>query len=159
MIALFGRTGGTPPRDRHESRQEYRLQELRRSAAKNGMPINVKPAHWPTNPAPSAYAIIAAIRDGSGDVGALVAGLTRACWAEERDVAEEAVIADCLEAAGFDRGLVNVGLMEGADTYARNLEEAAAAGAFGAPFYIVGEERFWGQDRLADLDAHLAATA
>lgn len=159
VIALFGRTGGTPPRDRHESRQEYRLQELRRSAAKNGMPINVKPAHWPTNPAPSAYAIIAAIRDGSGDVGALVAGLTRACWAEERDVAEEAVIADCLEAAGFDRGLVNVGLMEGADTYARNLEEAAAAGAFGAPFYIVGEERFWGQDRLADLDAHLAATA
>lgn len=29
-------------------------------------------------------------------------------------------------------------------------------GVFGAPFYIVGDERFWGQDRLGDLDLHLA---
>ena len=32
LIALFGRTGGTPPKDRHESRQAYRLQEMRRQA-------------------------------------------------------------------------------------------------------------------------------
>jgi 2-hydroxychromene-2-carboxylate isomerase len=31
------------------------------------------------------------------------------------------------------------------------------AGVFGAPFFIVdGTERFWGQDRLDDLDAFLA---
>ncbi|MGB7270919.1 MAG: 2-hydroxychromene-2-carboxylate isomerase, partial [Albidovulum sp.] len=30
-------------------------------------------------------------------------------------------------------------------------------GVFGAPFYITGDdERFWGQDRLDDLDLHLA---
>ena len=40
-----------------------------------------------------------------------------------------------------------------------NLEEAVNRGAFGAPFYIVAEsdERFWGQDRLQALEAHLAA--
>lgn len=156
-MALFARTGGTPPKERHESRKEYRLQELRRQAAKADMPINLHPAHWPTNPAPSSYALIAAITDGSGDVAELVAGLTRACWAEERDIAEDEIIADCLEAAGFDRGLVNRGMMEGAEQYARNLERAVAAGAFGVPFFVVGEERFWGQDRLADLDAHLAS--
>ncbi|CUH39237.1 2-hydroxychromene-2-carboxylate isomerase [Jannaschia seosinensis] len=157
VMALFARTGGTPPKERHESRKEYRLQELRRQAAKADMPINLHPAHWPTNPAPSSYALIAAITDGSGDVAELVAGLTRACWAEERDIAEDEIIADCLEAAGFDRGLVNRGMMEGAEQYARNLERAVAAGAFGVPFFVVGEERFWGQDRLADLDAHLAS--
>ncbi len=157
IMALFGRTGGTPPKDRHESRKDYRLVEMRRSAAKLDMPMNLQPAHWPTNPAPSSYAIIAAAKDGSGDLAALVAGITRACWAEERDIAEDAVIADCLEAAGFDRGLVNAGLMEGAETYARNLEEAVSAGVFGAPFFIAGGEKFWGQDRIDDLDAWLGS--
>ena len=159
IMGLFARTGGTPPGERHPNRQEWRLQELRRQAAKLGMPINVKPAHWPANPAPSSYAIIAAAADGSGDVGALVAGITRACWAEERDVADADVIGDCLEEAGFARGVADRGQVTSADAYARNLEQAVAAGAFGAPFFVVGEERFWGQDRIEDLDAHLAARA
>ena len=154
---LFARTGGTPPTDRHESRKAYRLQEMRRQADALGMPINLQPAHWPTNPAPSSYAIIAAQNEGGGALGALAHGLARACWAEERDVAQDDVIADCLEAAGFDRGLVNRGMMAGAEEYARNLEDAVSAGVFGAPFYVVGDERFWGQDRIADLDRHLGS--
>ncbi len=157
IMGLFGRTGGTPPKDRHENRKAYRLTEMRRAAAKLGMPINLQPAHWPTNAAPSSYAIIAAVRDGSGDVADLVAGLTRACWAEEKDIAQDEVIGDCLAAAGFDRALVDHDMMQGAETYARNLEDAVKAGAFGAPFFIVGEEPFWGQDRIDDLDAYLAA--
>lgn len=157
IMGLFARTGGTPPKDRHESRKAYRLAEIRRTAAKLGMPINPQPAHWPTNPAPSSYAIIAATRDGSGDVAELVAGLTRACWAEEKDIAQDDVIADCLAAAGFDRALVDRDMMQGAEVYGRNLEEAVTAGAFGAPFFIVDGEPFWGQDRIADLDAYLAA--
>lgn len=156
ISALFSRTGGTPPRDRHQSRQEYRLQELRRQAAKLGMEINLKPAFFPTNSAPSSYAIIAAQETGGGDMGALVHGFTRACWAEERDVAEDEVIRDVLSRAGFDPGLASSGLLLGAETYVKNLEEAVNRGVFGAPFYIVGEERFWGQDRLEDLDLHLA---
>ncbi len=156
ILALFRRTGGTPPAERHPSRQAYRLQELRRQAAKRGMPINLQPAHFPTNPAPSSYAVITAQKDGAGDVGALVRNLLAACWAEERDIAEDAVIRDCLERAGFDSALADKGLLAGAETYATNLEDAVAAGVFGAPFYVVGEERFWGQDRLEDLDLHLA---
>jgi 2-hydroxychromene-2-carboxylate isomerase len=49
-------------------------------------------------------------------------------------------------------------MLAGAETYSANLEEAVARGVFGAPFYIVGEERFWGQDRLVDLDLHLSGT-
>jgi len=157
IMSLFGRTGGTPPGQRHESRQDYRLIEMRRSAAKLDMPINLKPAHWPTNPAPSSYAIIAAARDGAGDLAELVSAITRACWVEERDIAQDDVIADCLEASGFDRTLVDKGMMEGAEIYARNLEQAVAAGVFGAPFFIADGEKFWGQDRIDDLDAYLAA--
>lgn len=154
--ALFGRTGGQPPKDRHESRQAYRLQEIRRQAAKAAMQINLAPAFFPTNAAPSSYAIIAAQSAGGGDIGALVHGFTRAVWAEDRNIAEDEVIRDVLIKAGFDPGLADRGMLQGAETYVANLEEAVARGVFGAPFYLVGQERFWGQDRLGDLDLHLA---
>jgi 2-hydroxychromene-2-carboxylate isomerase len=155
--ALFARTGGTALKDRHSSRQAYRLQELVRQSRKTGLTLNLRPAHWPTNGAPSAYAIIAAQAAGGGDLGALVHGFGRACWAEQRDIADEGVIRGCLEAAGFDPDLADKGIWTAAGTYERNLEEAVDRGVFGAPFYITDDDqRFWGQDRLEDLDLHLA---
>lgn len=158
VMGLFARTGGIPPGQRHESRQNYRLQELRRQAAKAGLPIHLKPAHWPTNPAPSSYALIAAQKAGGGDLGALVFALTKACWADQKDIAQDDVIRAALEETGYDGDLVNSGLLTGAEDYARNLEDAVAAGCFGAPFYIVdGTEHFWGQDRIEDLDTYLGS--
>ena len=54
IMGLFARTGGVPPKDRHPNRPESRLQELRRRSGLADMPWNVKPAFWPTNPAPSS---------------------------------------------------------------------------------------------------------
>ena len=157
IVTLFARTGGIHPKDRHVSRQEYRLQDLQRRAAKAGFPLNLKPAFWPANTAPSSYAIIAAQNAGGGDLGVLVHSITAACWVEEKNIADDDVIRGCLSAAGFDPELVNSGMLEGAETYARNLEDAVSAGAFGAPFYITDtDQRFWGQDRLDDLDRYLA---
>jgi len=59
-------------------------------------------------------------------------------------------------ARGFGGNLIDTGLLAGAEAYAANLEDGIARGVFGSPFYIVGDERFWGQDRLEDLDLHLA---
>ncbi|MDF3415605.1 2-hydroxychromene-2-carboxylate isomerase [Sulfitobacter sp. M57] len=155
IIAGFGRTGGTPPKDRHISRIEYRAQELPRQAKKLGLAFNLQPAHWPTNGAPAAYAFIAAQNAGGGDLGKLAHAIFRSVWADEKDIAQDEVVRACLSEAGFDPELANSGLLEGAETYARNLEEAVEAGVFGAPFYIVEGQRFWGQDRIADVDAFL----
>ena len=155
IIQGFGRMGGTPPKDRHISRIEYRAQELPRQAKKLGMAFNLKPAHWPTNGAPASYAFIAAQNAGGGDLGLLAHAFTRACWAEEKDIAQDDVIQACLVEAGFDPALADSGLLQGAETYTRNLEDAVDAGAFGAPFYVVSEHRFWGQDRIADVDLYL----
>lgn len=155
--ALFPRTGGQSPKDRHPSRLEYRTQELIRQRKKLDIPLNLKPAHWPTNAAPASYAIVAAQNAGGGDIGGLVQGILRACFAEEKDIAEDSVIRDCLQAAGFDAGLADSGMLQGAETYGANLEAAIEAGVFGSPFYITSDgQRFWGQDRLDDLDNHLA---
>jgi len=157
ILALFARSGGVAPAERHPSRMEYRAQELMRQAKKAALPLNLKPAFWPTNGAPSSYAIIAAQTAGGGDVGALVHGILRACWAEKKDIAQDDVIKACLAAAGFDPSLADSGLLAGAEEYGRNLEQGALAGVFGSPFYITqDDQRFWGQDRLDDLDAYLA---
>lgn len=157
VTTLFGRTGGTPPKERHPSRQELRAQELTRQSKKLGMQLNLQPAFWPTNAAPSSYAIIAAQNAGGGDLGALVHGFLRAVWAEDKDISQDDVVRAMLADAGFDPGLADSGLLTGAETYAANLEEAVTRGVFGAPFYITDDgQRFWGQDRIADLDLHLS---
>jgi len=158
LIASFARTGGLPLGQRHQARQAYRLQELARISKRFNMPMNVKPAHFPTNAAPASYAVIAAQNAGGGDMAGLVQSFLRACFVEEKDVADDAVIRACLHQNGFDADLADKGLLRSAETYAHNTEEAVAQGVFGAPFYIVGKEKFWGQDRIDYLDAFLAET-
>ncbi len=155
IMGLFSRTGGTPPKDRHPNRQEYRLQDMARRAKVTNDPLNLKPMFWPTNGAPSAYAIIAAQNTGA-DVGELVKAFGAACWAQERDISQDDVVRDCLEKCGFDPALADKDMMTSADTFAKNLEDAVLAGAFGAPFFITDtDQRFWGEDRIDDLDAYL----
>jgi 2-hydroxychromene-2-carboxylate isomerase len=156
VAGLFARTGGKLVAERHPSRQEYRQQDLRRRAARLGLPMNLRPMFGAANPAPANYAVIAAQKAGGGDLHGLVAGVLRAVWAEERDISDLDVIAGLLSAHGFDPGVADRHMLAAAETYAANLEEAVGRGVFGLPFYIVGEERFWGQDRLEDLDQFLA---
>jgi 2-hydroxychromene-2-carboxylate isomerase len=156
LTRIFAETGTPQLKDRHPSRRSYRLQDLARVARANGLPINVEPRHFPTNPVPAASAIITAQAAG-GDVGPLVRGFLRAVWAEERDIAEDDVVRDVLAAAGFDPALADRGMLTSVGILERNTDEALRHGVFGVPSYLVGDEIFWGQDRLALLDAHLDA--
>lgn len=146
-----------PRPERSPGRMAYRDQELARWAEHLGLPLNLRPRHFPVNGAPAAYAIIAAQAAGA-DVGPLAHAIGRAVWAEDRDIADDTVLRAILSEQGLDPGLVDSGLLLGAETYARNLNEAAEAGVFGVPFYIIREsdQRFWGQDRLDFLDRALA---
>lgn len=154
--ALFPRMGGQILAERHDSRKEYRLQELRRVAARLGVKLDLKPAFFPVNPAPASYAIIAAAATGGGDLAGLVQAFPRAVWAEGRDISDDTVVQEILTVHGFDPEIASRGMMAAADTYVANLEEAVQRGVFGVPFYLVGDERFFGQDRLDDLDLYLA---
>ena len=154
---IFAEVGTPAVGDRHPSKQQYRTQDLARLARARGMPINLRPRHWPTNPMPASAAIVSAERSGGGDVGGLVHGFLRAVWAEERDIAEDETVREVLAAAGFDPGIADRGLLTAVETVERNSDEAVRRGVFGVPSYVVGDEVFWGQDRLVLLEAHLAA--
>ncbi len=156
LMELFDETGGVRPAKRHPSRMAYRGQELARWAEHTGLPLNLKPAYWPTDAGMACRAIVSAQSDGSGDTGAFVHALLRAVWAEEKDIAEEAVVREALVASGFSGDLVNT---EGsADVLVANTAEAVERGVFGVPFYWIGEDAFWGQDRLDFVEKRLASS-
>lgn len=158
--SLAARMGSTAMIEASPARKLWYAQDLARQAKKLDMAISIHPAHWPTNPAPASYAIIAAqaavAKGASGDLAGFVQALSRAVWAENRNIGDEDEVHAIMAAHGFDPAIADRGMFMAAETYTDNLEEACARGVFGVPFYIVGEERFWGQDRLDDLDLHLA---
>lgn len=157
LMRMMAEVGTPTIAERHVSKQKYRLQDIARVARAKGLPVNLQPRHFPTNPVPAAAAIITAQAQGEGDLGRLVHGFLRAVWAEERDIAEDAVVRDLLAEAGFDPAVADRGLLTSVETLERNTDEALRRMVFGAPSYVVGDELFWGQDRLGQLEAHLAA--
>jgi 2-hydroxychromene-2-carboxylate isomerase len=153
---VFEATGGVPLPKRHPARQAYRLQELARWRDGLGMPLTLHPAHWPPKNDDAAVALCAAAAAGR-DPGPLAQALLRAVWAEERDIADAATIDAILAAGGVDPAALD--RAAGAAAYAAHTEKAIRRGVFGSPFYVVGDEMFWGQDRLDLLDRHLARLA
>lgn len=156
VTQLFPRTGGKVRAERHPSRNAYAAQDRARQARKLGMKFDPQPMFGAANPAPAAYAVIAAQAAGGGDLAGLVAGFGRALWAEGKDFSDDDVIRPLLVAHGFEASIADKGMLMAAETYAANLEEAVSRGVFGVPFFCVGEEMFWGQDRLEDLDLYLS---
>jgi len=84
------------------------------------------------------------------DFAQYVEAIFHAMWAEPRNLGEPAEIAAVLRQAGFDAdsflALVNDPAVK--EQLKKNTEEAVARGVFGAPTFFVGDEMFWGQDRL-----------
>lgn len=146
---VFEHTGGVPLPQRPKARQDYRFVELRRWRDKRGVPLNLRPRHFPTNPTLADRAAIA-LSEAGGDPAGYMEAVFRALWAEERDIADRAVLAELLGAAGHDAAAV----LEAAESdgiaaiHKANTDAAIAGCVIGSPTYVLDGEPFWGQDRI-----------
>ncbi|MCC5881371.1 MAG: 2-hydroxychromene-2-carboxylate isomerase [Halomonas sp.] len=157
VSAIFPRTGGLPLPKRAPERQAYRLVELKRWKQVLAVPLTIEPKHFPTDDRPAARLALTAKAQGH-DIAELTLAILRACWAEERDIADLATLRGIADACGLDGGAL---LKESeADAGQQRLdaacEQAVAAGCFGVPWYDVAGEPFWGQDRLELVEKKLA---
>ena len=159
--AVVPANGGIPLRTRPQARQDYHARELDRWRCHLGMPLNLKPRHYPPADQRPAGRMVMAAQARGLDAMRLSHALLRALWAEERDIADPAVrvaVADENAMPGRD-------LVAGEESapilaeWTRNNEDAAARGVFGSPTFFCGELWLWGQDRLFFLDRHLAGVA
>jgi len=157
---VFPASGGLPLPQRSPQRQAYRLQELRRWRTHLDIPIELSPTHWPFDETFAAHCVIG-VRELVGDAKAVALAhrLLKAVWEEERDPADRATLAALIGEVGLKPEAV---LPFGdeprwAEQRREDSEAALARGVFGAPSYVVGDEVFWGQDRLEFVEREVSA--
>lgn len=115
-------------------------------------------------PRPGGYArsvdaLRATLAVAQDEQRAVIHALYRAHWVTHRDIGEPAVLRAVLDEAGVDGAAVIAKIDDGIKEQLRaNTDEAARRGAFGAPAMFVGDALYFGQDRLAMLEAHLGGT-
>jgi 2-hydroxychromene-2-carboxylate isomerase len=157
---VFPVSGGLPLAKRAPQRQAYRMVELKRFRDYLKMPLNMQPRFFPVPADLAAQYIVAAGRTGGSGAAMRLAGAAlRACWAEERNIADvETLRAICTE-QGMNAELLAAAAQTEAvkAEYAGYTEEAVARNVFGAPSYVIDGEIFWGQDRLEFVERALAA--
>lgn len=155
---MFKVSGQVGLAERPAVRQRYRLIELQRHAEFRGKPINVRPKHFPTNPALADLTICAILAEG-GDPMDYMGKVFSALWAREQNIADETTLTYLLSESGFSPKSVRARAQtaEVAEMRARNTEDAIAADATGVPSFVLNGEPFWGQDRLDLLDRALTS--
>ena len=148
---VFSVSGGLPLAKRPPQRQAYRLTELARWAAHLKLPLNLQPKFFPVQPEQACNLIIAARTALGADAALRLGGaIGRALWAEEKNIADDATLAQIADLCGLDgKMLVKSAATAGVQQqYQKNTDDAMAINVFGVPWYVVDGESFWGQDRL-----------
>lgn len=148
---IFPASGGLPLKQRAPQRQAYRLMELARWRKRLAVPLTIQPKFFPVSGDPGARFIVAAdIVKGTEAALDVAHAIMRGCWAEERDIADAATLDAIVTSCGLAPAQLRDDKVaaEAQARYDRYTEEALARNVFGAPTYAVGDELFWGQDRL-----------
>ena len=147
---VFPISGGLPLGQRAPQRQAYRLMELQRFSQHLKVPLNLKPRYFPVGGDDSARLIIAADLALGAQAAMKIAGaILAACWAQERNMADDKVLAELLDEQDLPGSLMEASRTQAVqERYETYTQAAIDAGVFGAPSYVVDGEIFWGQDRL-----------
>ncbi|WP_199556014.1 2-hydroxychromene-2-carboxylate isomerase [Sandaracinobacteroides hominis] len=123
-------------------------------AKRDGTPLTMNP-HFPINTVALMRGAVAA--EMRGELTAYSDAVFNAMWRDGRNTGDLAVLADVLTEAGLDAAAYAAAIdsAEVKDKLRANTEAAVAAGAFGAPSFLVGDRLFFGQDRTAFVELAL----
>ena len=151
---VFKATGNASPAAL-PAKGRYTHHDMQRFARRYGITLTMNP-HFPVNTLMGMRLATAALDTEHRD--AMLTALFEGMWRRERDLADPAVLAATLSEAGLDAEhwaarAQDAGVKEALKA---TTEEAVARGVFGAPTFFVGEEMYFGQDRLDFVEAHLS---
>jgi 2-hydroxychromene-2-carboxylate isomerase len=157
---LMKATGNRPPWAVYAdvpSKVAYDRLEFNRFIAAHGLAKFKMNPHFPANSITVMRGLIAAGR--TGVLMPYVEAMMAAVWEEGLNIGDPEAVKARLDAAGLD-GAGLIAMTEDPDVKAEliaNTEAAVARGAFGIPTFFVGDEMFFGKERLAQVAAALAA--
>lgn len=138
------------------ARTRYMWHDIARTARARGLHPKL-PAPYPAPGVEQANRLVWAAEEQGRGLDFLRASYR--CWFETgHPPGEEPSASTSLTAAGLDAAatLARAGSPEAEAALVAATEEARARGIFGAPSFLVGEELFWGDDRLEAAIAQAA---
>lgn len=135
----------------------YEALELRRFVARHGLAKFRMNPHFPINSLLLMRGMIAAADVEAAYVEAVLAAM----WEDGQPMADPDVVADVLRRAGLDADAILAAAQTDAvkQALADNTQAAVARGVFGIPTFFVGEEMFFGKERLAQIEEELLKAA
>jgi 2-hydroxychromene-2-carboxylate isomerase len=145
---VFQATGNRSPME-VPAKGQYMQDDLQRFARRYGVPFRHNP-HFPINTLSLMRAALGLQMREPQRMRAYVDAVFRATWVDARDMNDPATVGQVLQQAGFapDKLLALAADPAVKDELKARTQEAVARGVFGAPTFFVGQEMFWGQDRL-----------
>jgi len=145
---IFGAQGwNDSPFNIYPVKGRYMWRDLERLCAALGLPF-ARPTKFPRNGLVAARVVCAAAKEPW--LPDFVRAVYRANFAEDREISTPEVVGSLLSAQGVsaDEWLERAALPETKQSLREQTERAIAKGIFGAPSFTVGDELFWGNDRL-----------
>ncbi len=150
---VFKATGNVSPAT-VPAKSRYMGIDMARFIARYGVPFQRNP-HFPVNTLALMRGAVFAER--AGFLAPYSEAMFKAMWVDGLNMAEPEVIGKVLAEAGLDVDAILAGVQDQAvkDALIAKTEEAVERGVFGAPTFFVGDEMFFGQDRLEMVEAAL----
>jgi 2-hydroxychromene-2-carboxylate isomerase len=151
-------TGNAPPMIRDaevKGKVEYSMLEMRRFIDRHGLTRFAMNPRFPFSTVAPQRMLLAV--EGAERVR-LAKHLLTALWERGLDVADDAAFAAELTAGGFDAPTLLAATQDAAIKQALidNTARAVERGAFGIPTWFVGDEMFFGKERLVQVEEELA---
>lgn len=153
-------TNNQPPMVRYAetpAKRDYEMLEFNRFIQANRLNAFKMNPNFPVNSLAIMRGAVAAQHEGVFEPYA--DAMFTAMWEEGENLADPETIARVITAAGLDAAAITA-RAQTAEVKAElvaNTDAAVARGAFGIPTFFVGEEMFWGKERLGQVEAALAA--
>lgn len=157
---VFKLTNNQPPMVQFKgikNKQEYQRLEIARFMKKHGITQFKMNPHFPVNTVQIMRGAVAASKDGK--IGPYVDAVFHHMWEDPKKMDDAEVIRAALTQSGIDaeRILARIQDQDVKDELLRDTEASVARGNFGSPTFFVGDEMFFGKDRLRDVEEEIIA--
>lgn len=154
---VFKLTNNQPPMVQFKgikNKQEYQRREMARFIARHKIPFQMNP-HFPVNTVQIMRGAVAADLDGK--LAPYVEAVFHHMWEAPKKMDDAEVIRAALTQSGIDaeRSLARIQDQDVKDRLLANTEASVARGNFGSPTFFVGDEMFFGKDRLRDVEEEI----
>jgi 2-hydroxychromene-2-carboxylate isomerase len=157
---VFKLTNNQPPMVQFKdvkAKSDYMKIEIVRFIKKHGLTKFKMNPHFPVNTVQIMRGAVVAEADGQ--LPKYAEAVFRHMWEDGLKMDDPEVVRAALDAAGLDaaRTLARIQEQDVKDRLLKNTQASVARGTFGAPTFFVGNEIFFGKDKLRDVEEHIEA--